>query len=277
MGSMLTDGAGLGHKTSAVEQGILGHAILSPRTAYGSRDQQRKVAVVDGRWLTLGAIAALAAAGQVRQGSAAKRKWGSPPPKGRAPRRKPVGRHPLSWAPPEKKLVGVTEQGEPIWQTKRRERGKGAVVNPLIPLPKAPGPWVDLNRCEVCGQTYESFNSGVSFDEGVQKIRHAAGWQSGGGYRTPGPVLWAMRTIKAERWYLEHFFCGAQYGAHQAIERQRAKWQRQHARWQKQIAQWRARHPEYADPQLSAAHFQADPPPQEPVDLWAQEQPQIPF
>lgn len=29
-----------------------------------------------------------------------------------------------------------------------------------------------------------------------------------GGYRSRGPVLWAMRVAKLNEWYLNHMFCG---------------------------------------------------------------------
>jgi len=29
-----------------------------------------------------------------------------------------------------------------------------------------------------------------------------------GGYRSRGPVLWAMRVEKLQAWYLNHMFCG---------------------------------------------------------------------
>lgn len=213
----------------------------------------------DGRWLTFAALAALTVAGQVRRGSAARR-------------RKPVGRHPLSWAPPEKELVGTTEQGDPIFRTKKRKRGGGVPVNPYMPMPKAPGPWVDLDRCSVCGMTYQAFNSGVTFAQGAAKIRQLAGAQGGGGWRTPGAVLYALKTIKAERWYLRHFACGAQAHAHQ-------RYQRQHNRWQEQMQEWRQRHPDYADPQASVGAWELDPPPVEPEDpTWpAPGQQRVPF
>ena len=231
----------------------------------------------DGRWLAFVALAALAAAGQMQQGgggSAARR---------RAPRKrrtKPVGRHALSWAPPKEKIT-VTPQGDVIRQiVPRPPRGRGTPVNPQLKMPKAPGPWVDLERCAVCGQTYRAFNSGVSFGQGVTRIRQTAGWQAGGGYRTPGPVLYAMRTIKAERWYMEHFMCGAQHAYHQQYRDDLARWREDHAIWRQQVANWRATHPLWADPQQPSWLYEHDPSPVEPrkpVPPQGPQQQHVPF
>jgi hypothetical protein len=78
-------------------------------------------------------------------------------------------------------------------------------VNELLPEPRPPGPWVDARAC-TCGASYEDFRAWPSFHDGAQRVRQVNG--EGGGYRSRGPVLWAMRVLKLEAWYLEHLLCG---------------------------------------------------------------------
>jgi len=61
-----------------------------------------------------------------------------------------------------------------------------------------------LNECT--GQRYSKTPMGVTFQDGVELVRQA-NEESGGGYRSPGSVLWAMRTIKLRRWFDEHEQC----------------------------------------------------------------------
>lgn len=89
--------------------------------------------------------------------------------------------------------------------------------NPNLPAPTAPHEWVDEVRCLVCGEAYATFRPGVSFAEGAQLVRLAAGDRhecGGGGYRSRRPVLWAMRVLKLREWYLRHATC-----APDAVER----------------------------------------------------------
>lgn len=78
-------------------------------------------------------------------------------------------------------------------------------VNARLPEPRSPGDWVSAERC-VCGSTYKRFKPGVKFSDGVEMVRIRNG--EDGGFRTRGPVLWAMRVIKLELWYYEHQGCG---------------------------------------------------------------------
>tara|TARA_Y100000310_G_C20462492_1_gene706034 strand:- start:560 stop:856 length:297 start_codon:yes stop_codon:yes gene_type:complete len=87
-------------------------------------------------------------------------------------------------------------------------------------LASAPMPWVDEQRCEACGEEYSSFRCGVSWDDGVDAVRQA-NIRNGGGYRSRGPVLWAMRVIKLDAWYLRHFPCGEEWGQ---VERRDMEW-----------------------------------------------------
>lgn len=90
----------------------------------------------------------------------------------------------------------------------RRPRG-GCSVNEAIPAPKSPGPWVDEERC-VCGATYTDHRTWPDWMEATDMVRRAnGGWHAGGGYRTRGPVLWAMHVLKLTDWYEKHYFCGA--------------------------------------------------------------------
>jgi hypothetical protein len=89
----------------------------------------------------------------------------------------------------------------------KRRRGLGVCVNADIPLPVAPGLWVNETRC-LCGQVYQHFRAHPDWMECVQRIRGAnGGWYKGGGFRSRGPVLHVMRCAKLEAWYQSHFGC----------------------------------------------------------------------
>lgn len=81
--------------------------------------------------------------------------------------------------------------------------------NPWIAAPTAPGPWVDEHRCEGCGERYDEYVAGITFDAAAHRLRQAAkaAGDEGGGYRSRGPVLWVMRCMKLEDWYMRHFGC----------------------------------------------------------------------
>lgn len=235
-------------------------------------------AQLTGDVLTLTAIAILALAAHSARGSAARRKP-------RKKRRKPVGRHPLAWAPPTYQVID--QQGELVLRKKTRKRGGGLPVNPTLTLLPPPGQWVGPQRC-VCGQSYAAFRSGTTFQEGASLIRHAAGQQQGGGWRSPGAVLWAMKVLKTERWYRAHAGCiPPQQQARRTAQQQRQAAQqravsqqriaRQYAAHQRQRARWRAAHPHFADPQLSAGTFEQEPSPQTPELPAGHPQQDIPF
>ena len=61
-----------------------------------------------------------------------------------------------------------------------------------------------LNDCT--GQRYSKTPLGVTWQDGVDLVRHA-NRDEGGGYRSAGSVLWAMRTIKLRRWFDKHEDC----------------------------------------------------------------------
>lgn len=86
------------------------------------------------------------------------------------------------------------------------------MINETIREPSSPGPWVDGQRCHVCGACYRDHRSvAVEYDwiDAAETVRQAnGGWESGGGYRSRGAVLWAMRVGKLTDWYFVHSQCG---------------------------------------------------------------------
>lgn len=82
---------------------------------------------------------------------------------------------------------------------------KGVRVNENIPAPRAPGPWVDEERCFGCREESKRFRPGVAFADGVELVRSRNG--ETGGFRSRGPVLYAMRVLKLSLWYERHSEC----------------------------------------------------------------------
>ena len=81
-------------------------------------------------------------------------------------------------------------------------------VNARLAEPSSPGPWVDDYECSTCGERYSNFIAGVTFAEAANLVRlHNP---PSGGFRSRGPVLWAMRVIKLSQWYERHWFCQPQ-------------------------------------------------------------------
>lgn len=102
------------------------------------------------------------------------------------------------------------------------------MVNNEIPKPIPPGPWVNEFRCK-CGDhlaEYSKTSQGVTWDEGVQRLRETNADIEGKGYRSRGPVLWAMRVIKLERWYADHVNCNTC----EIVERWPTWWSKQEAK-----------------------------------------------
>ena len=64
---------------------------------------------------------------------------------------------------------------------------------------------MDGDNC-VCGARYKSSRFGLRWEDGVRLVRSANG--EGGGYRSRGAVLWALRVLKTDRWWAEHAVCG---------------------------------------------------------------------
>jgi hypothetical protein len=86
-------------------------------------------------------------------------------------------------------------------------------VNPTISAPRAPGTWVDETEC-ICGAKYRDHRGSYGFAEAAQYIRQRAkdDGDESGGFRSRGPVLWALRVLKLMSWYEEHFMCGSLVG-----------------------------------------------------------------
>lgn len=85
----------------------------------------------------------------------------------------------------------------------RPRRAGGVRVNPTLPLPEAPGPWVDETTNHVTGGRYRDYRSTCDFGRAGHMIRKASEAQGipGGGYRSRGPILHAMRVCKLGEWY----------------------------------------------------------------------------
>ena len=80
------------------------------------------------------------------------------------------------------------------------------MVNAPSPLPKLPDHLTETH-CTVCNATYADFRAYPSFTEAANRIR-ARNKESGGGWKSKGPILWEMRVMKMEAWLLAHAECG---------------------------------------------------------------------
>jgi hypothetical protein len=90
---------------------------------------------------------------------------------------------------------------------------KGAIVNPELSLGQPPFEGINEERCKVCGEKIEDWRAGITWDDGAQLIRQASKNQDvkGGGWRTRGPVLWAMHFLKVTAWWERHSFGGCRW------------------------------------------------------------------
>ena len=82
----------------------------------------------------------------------------------------------------------------------------GSQVNTEL-RPRFPGPWVDEHGCKVCGETPDERSFGVTWADGEALVREVNGTR--GGYRPRGPVLWAMKVVKLNRFGEAHMTCGS--------------------------------------------------------------------
>ena len=82
--------------------------------------------------------------------------------------------------------------------------------NPQLRIGPPPFDGIDETRCRVCGERIEQWRAGITWEDGTQAIRDAAENQGieGGGYRTRGPVLYAMHYLKLKAWWDRHSFGG---------------------------------------------------------------------
>jgi hypothetical protein len=94
------------------------------------------------------------------------------------------------------------------WYERHKTSSRKRPVNATIDMPRTPpclGNW-ENDTCQICGQTYESFDSGVNWDQGIQLMKQAADEEQiyGQGFRSRGPVLYAMAVIKRRAFYMRH-------------------------------------------------------------------------
>lgn len=62
--------------------------------------------------------------------------------------------------------------------------------------------------CQGCGSSYAEFRSGLAWADGVACVRrNNGGWENGGGFRSRGPVLWALRVLKLGLFFAHHSGC----------------------------------------------------------------------
>ena len=90
-------------------------------------------------------------------------------------------------------------------EAQKRRRG-GTVVNELLPVPDPPCNGLNEEMCMVCGEYVREVKLGANDVQAAsQLIRSSAGgFESGGGYRSRGPLLWAMHVLKLTRFYERH-------------------------------------------------------------------------
>jgi hypothetical protein len=83
-------------------------------------------------------------------------------------------------------------------------------VNPTIEAPRPPGHWVDDEDC-ACGARYQDFKLGeLGGKKNFARIRERLyhDYQHGKPYfLCRSLVLWYMRVMKLNEWYLEHAGC----------------------------------------------------------------------
>ena len=96
------------------------------------------------------------------------------------------------------------------WVRRRARAAQGVPVNARMDLPWKQYPWIHEDEfsqiaCRICGTTLREERFGVSWKDGEERIRALN--RQGGGYRSRGPVLWAMHVIKFERFADQHMVC----------------------------------------------------------------------
>ena len=81
-------------------------------------------------------------------------------------------------------------------------------INARLDRPGSPGSWVDNEQCHACGAQYRNFNSGVTWSDGLDDFKSL----NTDGFKSRGPVLWAMHCRKLTLWYARHAYCGQLLG-----------------------------------------------------------------
>lgn len=80
-------------------------------------------------------------------------------------------------------------------------------INALIREPKAPHSVVNSEAC-ICGEEYKDFRIDFSFTEARELVKERCLTLEGhDGYKSRRSVLWAMRVVKLEAWYMRHALC----------------------------------------------------------------------
>lgn len=117
---------------------------------------------------------------------------------------------PEIWYDEPKKPGSKDERWRVSARTGKRERirprrAKGSTVNPSLSV-KCPR-WMepDCEKCNVCGESADQVSFGITWNEGEELIRQSSA--AGGGYRSRGPVLWAMHKLKSDAFELRHLDC----------------------------------------------------------------------
>ena len=77
------------------------------------------------------------------------------------------------------------------------------MINPTIPKPSPPSPWVNERECAVCHQSYRAFVPGVTWHDGRSLL-----YSFDNVYPSRRLVLWCMRVLKLAHWYAYHGDCG---------------------------------------------------------------------
>jgi hypothetical protein len=83
------------------------------------------------------------------------------------------------------------------------------VVNPRLAVSCPKYITENCERCDICGERSDQVSLGVTWADGEERIRAVS--DARGGFRSRGPVLWAMHVIKLERFTERHFGC-REYG-----------------------------------------------------------------
>ena len=109
-----------------------------------------------------------------------------------------------------RRLPQEGDKQETGWVRRRARSATGIPVNARMDLPWRDFWWVGENEfseiaCTICGSTLKEERLGVTWRDGEDRVRGIN--PKGGGYRSRGPVLWAMRVIKFERFGEEHMLC----------------------------------------------------------------------
>ncbi len=94
---------------------------------------------------------------------------------------------------------------------KRKYRRTTNAVNDKLKMPVPPHDGIDYESC-ICGDTYRDFRAFVGsssdrFSEAANNCRIAfGGWESGGGYRSFGNILFMLKIMKTAAFFEAHIY-----------------------------------------------------------------------